>query len=68
VILNQLIDYDERIRRVHSGKCMSDFLQPKCEVCGKPIVLNDQFTPEIQKLIYKPTSDEIGYHEVDLTK
>jgi hypothetical protein len=63
VYLNQLIDYDERVRKIHVH-CRSKFFQDKCEVCGEPIGNIRALPPELQDKVYRPGVDE-SYH-VDL--
>lgn len=57
VWLNQQIDYDERIRKIHVH-CLPKFHREVCEVCNEPVFSNDQFPPEIQEQIYRPSEGE----------
>jgi len=56
VYINQLIDYDERVRKIHVH-CLPEFQQDRCEVCGKPIFDLSKLPDEIQKEVYRPGED-----------
>src|SRR5262245_47924399 len=60
VYLNQLVDYDERIRKIHTH-CLPKFHQLTCEVCGKPVADVAQFPAEVRERMLKPGKDE-GYN------
>lgn len=57
VYLNQIVDYDERVRKIHVH-CLPKFEQERCEVCGEPIFDIGLLPPEIQKRVYVPRRDE----------
>src|SRR5215831_20590755 len=56
VYLNQLIDYDERVQRVHVH-CLTKFNEIRCEVCHEPIADLSKVDPEIADQIYRPGQD-----------
>jgi hypothetical protein len=57
VWLNQSIDYEERVAKIHVH-CLPKFHQQNCEVCHEPIFENKQFPKEIQDQIYRPGDGE----------
>src|SRR5262245_25461526 len=57
VALNQLIDYDERIRKIHIH-CLPKFKQETCEVCGEKVFDVSKLPPEIQEQVYRPGEDD----------
>ena len=70
VYLNQLIDVDERKRKIHI-QCLAKWESDTCEVCGELVYDTTNLPPEIQDEIYRPGDDpnfvpqEV---EVDLTE
>src|SRR5262245_24459584 len=56
VYLNQLLDYDERVRKIHVH-CLTKFNQERCEVCGEPIADVSKVDPALQDEIYRPGED-----------
>ena len=65
VYLNQLLDYDERIRKIHVH-CLPKFHSDRCEVCGEPVIDTAKLPPEIQEQVYRPSEDENYIVTVDL--
>src|ERR1051326_4703964 len=57
VYLNQILDYDERVRKIHTH-CRAKWEADHCEVCGELVVDVSKLDPEIQKEIYRPGEDE----------
>src|SRR5690348_16222352 len=62
VYLNQLVDHDERLRKIHVH-CMPKFLQERCEVCHEPIIMLDDLPAEIRDKVYRPGPGE-NYNKV----
>lgn len=58
VYLNQLVDYDERVRRIHVH-CLEKFNEIRCEVCHEVIPDVSKVDPEIADQIYRPGVDGI---------
>lgn len=58
VYLNQLIDYEERVAKIHTH-CLVKFHRDVCEVCGEPVVDTKKLPAEIQSKIYRPKDDEM---------
>jgi hypothetical protein len=56
VYLNQLIDYDERVEKIHSH-CLPKFLREVCEVCHQPLIDESELDPEVRDQIYRPSED-----------
>jgi hypothetical protein len=56
VYLNQLIDYDERIRKIHLH-CLPKFHRDTCEVCGDPVIDVRKLPSDIQDKVYVPSRD-----------
>jgi hypothetical protein len=63
VFLNTTIDYDERVRKIHTH-CLPEFRKEVCEVCHKPIVNHDDLPPEIREKIYRPSEHETYHKEI----
>jgi hypothetical protein len=57
VYLNQLIDYEERVRKIHTH-CLAKFNRDTCEVCGEAVIDVTKLPPEIQAKVYRPKDDE----------
>lgn len=67
VFLQHEIDYDQRIRRIHSH-CLAKFHKLTCEVCGEAIGDVSQLPPELQEKVYKPGEKEIYKVDLDLSQ
>src|SRR5262245_44959017 len=65
VYLNQLVDYDERVRRIHV-RCLPKFERQLCEVCHETIIVEEELPPEIREKIYRPAEHEVYDIEIDL--
>ena len=59
VYLNEQIDYDERVGRIHPH-CMSKFLTDTCEICGEPVAVLARLPEDIKDEVYRPGEDDIG--------
>src|SRR5262245_19726003 len=68
VFLNQLIDYDERVRKIHVH-CLPKFKQDRCEICGEPVGDVRQLPEHLQDQVYNPSLDgEIEDVKLDIMK
>lgn len=68
VFLNQLIDYDERIRKIHVH-CLPKFKTDRCEVCGEPVGDVRRLSPDLQDQVYNPSEDgPVENMEIDILK
>jgi hypothetical protein len=65
VYLNQLIDHDERVRKIHVH-CLPKFNRETCEVCGEAVIDISELDPETRDLVYKPSENERYNVNVDL--
>src|SRR4030095_2070401 len=65
VYLNQLVDYDERLRRIHIH-CIPKFQRELCEVCHEPVIAVQDLPEEIRDKVYRPAENEAYNVEVDL--
>lgn len=57
VYLNQLADYDERVRKIHVH-CLPKFHRDYCEVCQEPVIDVASLPTEIQDKVYRPKPGE----------
>jgi hypothetical protein len=57
VYLNQLVDYEERLRKIHAH-CLPKFKNDYCEVCHEPVIDVLGLPPEIQDKVYRPAPGE----------
>jgi hypothetical protein len=60
VYLNQLIDYDERVRKIHVH-CLPKFNSDYCEVCHEPVIDVSNLPSEVRDKVYRPQEGE-SYH------
>lgn len=67
VYLNTIIDYDERVARVHVH-CLPKFNQQYCEVCHQPITDISMLPPELRDKVYRPSEGESYHIDVDLSR
>ena len=67
VHVNQLIDYDERVRKIHVH-CLPKFHRDICEVCSQPIIDVTKLPQELQEEVYRPTEAEVKVVDIDLSK
>ena len=59
VYVNDGIDWDERLKRTHTGDCRKRLTELHCEVCGKPIADEIDLPDEIREKIYRPSDNEV---------
>lgn len=57
VYLNQVLDYDERVRKIHKH-CLPKFHRDVCEVCHEPVTDISKLPKEIRDKVYKPSEHE----------
>lgn len=67
VFLNHEIDYDERLRKIHTH-CLPKFHRSYCEVCHEPIVDERELPPSIREKIYRPQQGEAYNVEVEFPR
>jgi hypothetical protein len=56
VYLNQLCDYEDRLRRIHVH-CLPKFHRDLCEVCGEAVSDVKKLPEEIRGKVYVPSRD-----------